>query len=131
MPSIECSEDVYSWLHYMLSIFSKLPIELQLVWLYEIIVKTTLIKCKDKFKRVKDNYVISVMSLHELTAESDDELYTLQRLSLFRNRFVHFSYYNIEKLWNDCIQTQAVLNTIAQRYGVYLNWNKTVALDMM
>lgn len=131
MPSVECSEDVASWLTYMLTIFNKLPIELQLVWLYEILVKTTLIHRKVKFEQNKDSYVISTQALHELVAESDNELYALQRLSLFRNRYVHCSYYGIEKLWRNCIETQTVLDAIAQRYGVTLNWSKTVALDVM
>lgn len=99
--------------------------------MYEIITKTYLQTHPEKFKKVNDYYVISIESLLHLISESFDELKALRKLYKFRNHYVHYSYYKIEKLWTECTHVQTTLNGIAQRYGVTLNWNKTVALDMM
>lgn len=131
MPSVDFNEDPVLWLQYIRSIYDKLPIELQLVWLYEILVKTCLLHHKELFRKTKTNYVISATMFEDLMSCSADEMFAIQNLCLFRNRYVHFSYYNITTPWKICLSYRDLLNAIAQRYGVTLNWSKTVALDTM
>lgn len=131
MPSVDFSVDPITWLRYVKSIYNKLPIELQLVWLYEILVKTCLLQNRDSFKKDQTSYYIATAKFNTLVAYSTEEISAINQLYLFRNRYVHFSYYNITEVWKNCVRVQKVLNTIAQRYGVSLNWSKTVALEMM
>lgn len=131
MPSVQFDCDVPSWLEYVLCIIHSLPIELQLVWLYEILVKTCLVNYPDTFRQINKSYVINTESLLQLITNVQSELRALRLLCRFRNHYVHFSYYNITNLWKNCVKMHVTLNNIAQRYGVTLNWSKTVALDMM
>lgn len=131
MPSVQFDCDVPCWLEYVLRIMPSLLIELQLVWLYEILVKTCLFHYPKEFRQLDKSYVINTESLLQLITNVKSELRALRLLCRFRNHYVHFSYYDITNLWKNCVKMQTVLSSIAQRYGVTLNWNKTVALDMM
>lgn len=129
MPSVNI-EDIVKWLAYTKGMFKYLPIELKLIWLYEIIVRTCLRDKPHLFKQVEDSYVISSKRFHKsITNRRDRE--SLSTLYNFRNHFVHRGYYDITKYWNKCLYDKETIADLAKHYGVSLNWSKTVALEML
>lgn len=90
MPSVQLDSDVAGWLEYVLRIMPSVPIELQLVWLYEVIVKTYLQRHPEHFKKVKDAYVISIEYMFRMISGSFTELKTLRALYKFSQSLCSF-----------------------------------------
>lgn len=130
MPSVSIEEDIVRWLAFTKDVFKYLPIELQLVWLYEIMIRTCLRDKPNSFKQVDDLYIISSRRFHRIISNQTDRE-SISILYNFRNHFVHLGYYNIENDWNDCLRNKKNIDDLANQYEVTLNWSKTVALEMM
>lgn len=131
MPSVHIKENIQLWLQYTRSIFNGLPIELQLIWLYEIIVRICLADNPSAFKTKEDYLVINLNKFYKLMTPSAKMKRALSILYIFRNHFVHLGYYNISGDWNDCLCNKKSIDALAKQYGVSLNWSKTVSLEMM
>lgn len=130
MPSVKIEEDIIRWLEFTQSVFKYLPIELQLVWLYEIMVRICLRDKPNSFKQVDDSYVISSRRFHRIISNKTDRG-SISILYNFRNHFVHLGYFDISSDWNDCLCNKKSIDALAKQYGVSLNWSKTVALEML
>lgn len=127
MPTIEDSLNVSEWLCYTRSTFKYLPIEFQLVLLYEIIVKLLYLRKPEVFKHVKGKYIIGYLEFVKQHSKVDGVL--LDVLWAFRNSLVHLGYYRIQKYWEQCLAYTKELNALASACGVTLNWTTNMTLN--
>ena len=86
MPSVSIEEDIVRWLAFTKDVFKYLPIELQLVWLYEIMIRTCLRDKPNSFKQVDDLYIISSRRFHRIISNQTDRE-SISILYNFRNHF--------------------------------------------
>lgn len=131
MPSIKMDINIDAWLSYTKAVFNKLPIELQLVWLYEILIRTCLKHARQEFKVINDSYVIRLKDLYKVLRAPQSLKVAINTVYQFRNHFVHLGYFDITSDWNDCLCNKKSIDDLANQYEVSLNWSKTVALEMM
>lgn len=123
----EFSFDCAKVLSEMRKEFKYYPIELQLIWLSEmlLIIAFGIIKDKKKVKlnKNKDKYVFTQRNAESIlsTITLDSEIPIL--LDTFRNAYVHRGAYNAFYKFKEILDNVTLINKLAEFAGVTLNWN--------
>lgn len=103
------------------------PIEMQLVWLSELLLDMAFmrVKSRDKLRlnASKDKYIFTQRDSRFAISAVTHDYTTYVLLDKFRNEFVHRGSYYAYKSFEELTYRKNYVNALADRAGVTLNWN--------
>lgn len=112
-------EERYRILCNLRASISVVPIELQLMYLYTLIISL--------FARKEDNvYYTSIVAALEIIPQSYEA--TISKLRKYRNTFAHEGFVACRSYFEHIVANKFEVDTIAQMCDVTLNWNNSLNL---